>query len=133
MSFWTVKPFRRFSCVRSTLARFKFILTRAYFAVLLANGALKEGNIISNRFVLVAAHSRSPNLRRSFFGCVQARETVVGLARDIGPRGVHAGAVVNAAAVEALTSLLIAVNMRYKVPGAGIRITGLPQSGNHGS
>ena len=60
---------------------------------------------------------------------VKARETVVGLAGDIGLRGIHAGAIVNAAAVEALTSVLIAINMRYKVPGAGIRITGLPAPG----
>lgn len=60
---------------------------------------------------------------------VKARETVVKLAADIGLTGVHAGAIVNAAAVEALTSVLIAINMRYKVPGAGIRITGLPRKG----
>jgi NADPH-dependent F420 reductase len=55
-----------------------------------------------------------------------AREIVVGLAADIGLRGVHAGPIVNSAAAEALTSILIAINMRYKVPGSGIRITGLP-------
>lgn len=55
-----------------------------------------------------------------------AREIVVGLAADIGLRGVHAGPIVNSAAAEALASILIAMNMRYKVPGTGIRITGLP-------
>lgn len=55
-----------------------------------------------------------------------ARETVIGLAADIGLRGVHAGPIVNSAAAEAITSILIAMNMRYKVPGTGIRITGLP-------
>lgn len=55
-----------------------------------------------------------------------AREIVVGLAADIGLRGVHAGPIVNSAAAEALTSILIAMNIRYKVPGTGIRITGLP-------
>ena len=55
-----------------------------------------------------------------------AREIVIGLAADIGLRGIHAGPIVNSAAVEALTSVLIAMNMRYKVPGTGIRITGLP-------
>ena len=55
-----------------------------------------------------------------------AREIVIGLAADIGLRGVHAGPIVNSAAAEALTSILIAMNMRYKVPGTGIRITGLP-------
>lgn len=55
-----------------------------------------------------------------------ARETIIGLAADIGLRGVHAGPIENSAAAEALTSILIAMNMRYKVPGTGIRITGLP-------
>lgn len=57
---------------------------------------------------------------------LEARETAIGLAADIGLRGVHAGPIVNSAAAEALTSILIAMNMRYKVPGTGIRITGLP-------
>lgn len=55
-----------------------------------------------------------------------ARDVAIGLAADIGLRGVHAGPIVNSAAAEALTSILIAMNMRYKVPGTGIRITGLP-------
>ena len=57
---------------------------------------------------------------------VAAREVVVGLAADMGLRGIHAGAIVNSAATEALTSLLIAINSRYKSAGSGIRITGLP-------
>jgi NADPH-dependent F420 reductase len=54
-----------------------------------------------------------------------AREVVVGLCQDIGLRGIHAGPIGNSAAVEALTSVLIAINRRYKVAGAGIRITGI--------
>jgi predicted dinucleotide-binding enzyme len=38
-------------------------------------------------------------------------------------RAWHAGVLANSLAVEALTSVLIAINKRYKVPGAGIRIT----------
>jgi NADPH-dependent F420 reductase len=57
---------------------------------------------------------------------VEARETVIALARDIGLRAYHAGPIANSAAAEALTSVLIALNIRYKVPGAGIRITGIP-------
>lgn len=58
---------------------------------------------------------------------VEARETVVAIAAAMGLRGVHAGPVCNAAAVEAITAMLIFINRRYKVPGgAGIRITGLP-------
>ena len=58
---------------------------------------------------------------------VAARETVIGLARDAGMHGWHAGVLANSAAAEALTSVLIAINQRYKVPGAGIRITGVPR------
>jgi hypothetical protein len=29
--------------------------------------------------------------------------------------------------VEALTSVLIAINRRYKIPGAGLRITGIAE------
>jgi NADPH-dependent F420 reductase len=56
---------------------------------------------------------------------IEAREIVIGLARDAGLRGIHAGSIANSLAVEALTSVLLAVNSRYKVSGSGIRITGL--------
>ena len=58
----------------------------------------------------------------------KARETVIGLALDIGLRAWHAGPLANSAAVEALTSVLIAINKRYKVPASGIRITGVPDT-----
>ena len=41
-----------------------------------------------------------------------ARDVVAGLAADIGLRAVHAGPIVNSAATEALTSLLISINLR---------------------
>ena len=53
-----------------------------------------------------------------------ARAEVVALADAVGLRGIHAGPLVNAAAAEAMTSLLIFINKNYKVDGAGIRITG---------
>jgi len=56
---------------------------------------------------------------------VAARETVIQLIADIGMRALHAGPIVNSAATEALTSVLISINARYK-SHAGIRITGLP-------
>ena len=43
-----------------------------------------------------------------------------------GARFVDAGPLSSARIVEALTALLIGINIRYKVPGSGIRITGLP-------
>ena len=55
-----------------------------------------------------------------------AREVVVALARDAGLRAWHAGVLANSIASEALTSVLIAINKRYKVAGSGIRITGVP-------
>lgn len=54
------------------------------------------------------------------------RELVVQLAKDAGMRGVQAGALQNAVVVEGLTAVLIAVNLRYKVKNAGIRLTGVP-------
>ncbi len=58
-----------------------------------------------------------------------ACEVVIGLCTDMGLRGLYAGPIANSAAAEALTSVLIAINRRYKVPGgAGIRITGVPES-----
>jgi len=53
-----------------------------------------------------------------------ARGEVIGLVDDCGLRGIHAGALVNSAAAEAMTSILIFVNKTYKVDGAGIQITG---------
>lgn len=55
-----------------------------------------------------------------------ARETAVRLAEDAGMKAWHAGALANSAAAEALTSVLIAINKRYKIPGSGLRITGSP-------
>jgi hypothetical protein len=54
-----------------------------------------------------------------------ACEAVIALARDIGLRAFHAGPICNSAAAEALTSILISINRRYKAPGSGIRITGV--------
>lgn len=56
-----------------------------------------------------------------------AREQVVQLVQAAGMTGWHAGPLANSAASEALTSVLIAINKRYKVPGSGIRITGVPR------
>jgi len=43
-----------------------------------------------------------------------------------GARPINGGKLENARIVESLTALLIGINMRYKVHGAGIRFTGLP-------
>lgn len=53
-----------------------------------------------------------------------AREAVITLVEAAGMRGFHAGMINNAAAAEALTSVLITINKRYGCH-AGIQITGL--------
>lgn len=54
----------------------------------------------------------------------EARDIIVKLAEDIGLRAWHAGAIDNSAVAEGLTSILIFLNKKYKLNGAGIRITG---------
>lgn len=56
----------------------------------------------------------------------EAGDRVVDLSREIGLGAWNVGVLANSVVSEALTSALIALNQRYKVPGAGIRITGLP-------
>lgn len=58
----------------------------------------------------------------------EVRQRVIEIADVVATRGIDGGVLANAVAAEALTSVLIAINRRYKVPGAGIRITGLPAS-----
>lgn len=53
-----------------------------------------------------------------------AREKVVQLAKDAGMRAWHAGPIDNAAAAEALTSILIQINKRYPISHSGIKIVG---------
>ena len=53
-----------------------------------------------------------------------AREEVIKLVEAAGMRGFHAGMINNAAAAEALTSVLIAINKQYSCH-AGIKISGL--------
>ncbi len=55
-----------------------------------------------------------------------AREQVLQLVTAVGLTGWDAGPLQNAAVVEGLTSVLLGINKRYKIRGAGIRITGKP-------
>ena len=55
----------------------------------------------------------------------EARNEVIKLADAVSNRGVDGGALANSAAAEALTSVLININRKYKVKGAGISISGL--------
>lgn len=54
----------------------------------------------------------------------EARQQVIDILQAIDVRGFHAGMINNAAAAEALTSILININKQYKTH-AGIRITGI--------
>jgi hypothetical protein len=55
-----------------------------------------------------------------------AKEVVIGLCGDLGMRGVDAGPLVNAIALEAMTPVLLHMNRRYKTSGLGLTIAGLP-------
>jgi len=55
----------------------------------------------------------------------EAKAEAIALAGAAGMRGLDAGPLQNAVVVEGLTAVLIAINKRYKVKGAGIKITGL--------
>jgi NADPH-dependent F420 reductase len=57
-----------------------------------------------------------------------SRQLVVDLARKANFHAWHAGPLVNSAAMEALTSVLIFMNKRYSCEHAGIRITGIDNS-----
>lgn len=55
-----------------------------------------------------------------------ARAIGIRLANDAGLRGIEVGPLANSVVAESLTSALIWINRTYKIPDAGIRITGLP-------
>lgn len=98
-------------------------------AAVKAAAVLGEGVRLVSGFHNVAAHKLAQDVDVDcdilVFGDEKAaRAEVVALADAIGLRGIHAGALVNAAAAEAMTSLLIFINKNYQVDGAGIRITG---------
>jgi NADPH-dependent F420 reductase len=57
----------------------------------------------------------------------EAKEQVLRLVEAAGMVGWDAGPLPNAIVAEGLTSVLIGINRRYKMKGAGIRITGLDQ------
>ena len=54
-----------------------------------------------------------------------ARRAVISIIEAIGIRAIEAGPIANSLAVEALTAVLIYINKRYKISGAGVRITGI--------
>ena len=55
----------------------------------------------------------------------EAKAEAIALAEAAGMRGINAGPLQNGVVVEGLTSVLIGINIRNKVKGAGIKITGI--------
>jgi NADPH-dependent F420 reductase len=99
-----------------------------------AQALLGEGVKVVSAFQNVAAHhlQEGHGIDCDVLVCgndKEAREVVVGLVQDCGMRGFHAGPIANAAAAEALTSVLININRAFKCH-AGIRITGLDGHGD---
>ncbi|GFE75717.1 NADPH-dependent F420 reductase [Novosphingobium aerophilum] len=98
-------------------------------AAMRAQAALGPSAVVVSAFHNVAAHKLAQDVD---VGCdvlvfgddKEARGRIVDLADAMGLRGLHGGALVNSAAAEALTSILIFMNKTYRVDGAGIRITG---------
>lgn len=60
------------------------------------------------------------------------RREALALVEATGLRGVEAGPLEGARVAEALTGLLLGINKLYRVPSAGIRVTGLPGTGKSG-
>jgi coenzyme F420-0:L-glutamate ligase/NADPH-dependent F420 reductase len=58
----------------------------------------------------------------------EAAEAVRAMLAELGLRSWHVGPLANAAAAEAMTSLLIQINRRYKMEQAGVKITGRPKA-----
>lgn len=90
---------------------------------------LGEGVRVVSAFQNVAAHHLQEGHGLSCDVLVsgnnkEARASVVTLVEACGMRGFHAGPIANAAAAEALTSIIININRAHKCH-AGIRITGI--------
>ena len=98
-------------------------------AALIAQQVLGPSVRVVSAFHNVAAHKLATDEKVEcdvlvFGDDHKARDVVVALADACGLRGVHAGALANSVAAEALTSIIIFINKTYAVDGAGVRITG---------
>lgn len=57
----------------------------------------------------------------------EAKQIAIELASLAGLAAFDAGPLANAGVIEGLTSVLIGINIRHKIKGAGIRLTGVPR------
>jgi NADPH-dependent F420 reductase len=99
-------------------------------AAVAAQGRLGDSVRVVSGFHNVAAHKLQTDVEIDcdvlvFGDDPKDREVAIEIAKAARLRGVHGGPLVNSAAAEALTSVLIGINRAYKVDGAGIRITGI--------
>ena len=103
-------------------------------AVVMAQKLLGNGVRVVSAFQNVSAHylrDLSHPIDCDVIVCGNdetACDTIIELARSIRVRAFYGGALCNSAAIEALTSVLIAINRRYKVFASGIQISGVPSS-----
>lgn len=99
-------------------------------AARIAQDILGKGVRVVSAFQNIAAAHLRGDLRHNDCDVLvcgnnaDARQAVIDLAEAIGLRAWHAGAIDNSVVSEALTSVLIFLNKKYQLDGAGIRITG---------
>lgn len=108
-------------------------LPAAGSAALEAKALLGEDVRFVTSFHSVAAHILDTDEKvdcdvLAFSDDVEARDIVIGLIGDMDMRGLSGGALVNSAAAEALTSILIYMNKTYGADGAGVRFTRLTKA-----
>ncbi|MCY3818168.1 MAG: NADPH-dependent F420 reductase [Gammaproteobacteria bacterium] len=94
-----------------------------------AQDFLGDDVMVVSAFQNIAAHLLRQDIRIECDVLVAgnkraARNKVIELAAEAGLTGWHAGPIDNAAAAEALTSILIQINRRHDVSHSGIRIVG---------
>lgn len=99
-------------------------------AAQIAQNLLGEGSTVVSAFHNVSAaklaKDEAPDCDILVFSDdKEAAARIIDMIARIGMRGLLGGPLANSAAAEAMTSVLIAINRRYKVgDGAGIRVTG---------
>ena len=98
-------------------------------AAQIASGLLGASTRVVSAFHNVPAHQLATDAMIDcdvlvFGDDPESRDAVIRIAESCGLRALHAGPLANSAAAEALTSVLIFMNKRYQVDGAGLRITG---------
>ncbi len=102
-----------------------------------AKAFLPDGVRLASGFHTVSAEALQ-DLDRPLDGDVllagddEAKAAVGALAETMGLRWVDAGPITAARLIEPLTAILVAVNRRYGVRAAGVRLTGLQQAGPGG-